>query len=130
MRDALSTDFDLILKSKGEGGDVFISHSHKDFEYVRLVRNSLEEDGFSPLCFYLKCLSDEEEIVDLIKREIDVRSIFIYVDSENARKSRWVQMEREYIQRNGRIVNRVINVDEDDPFLITEYLKDSLRVVM
>lgn len=84
-----------------QNGWVFISHSHKDIERVRKIRNKLEELGFEPLLFFLKCLSDEDEIEELIKREIDEREWFIYVDSANARRSHWVQTEREYIETRG-----------------------------
>ena len=30
----------------GEGGYVFLSHSHKDISEVRKIRNDLEEKGF------------------------------------------------------------------------------------
>jgi len=43
----------------GEGGYVFISHSHQDIEKVRKIRNEMEDQGFEPLCFYLKCLTDD-----------------------------------------------------------------------
>ena len=33
----------------GEGFWVFVSHSTKDFEKVRLVRNALEDSGFRPI---------------------------------------------------------------------------------
>ena len=32
-----------------DGFWVFVSHSTKDFEKVRLVRNALEESGFRPI---------------------------------------------------------------------------------
>ena len=80
------------------GGWVFISHSHQDIELVRKIRNHLEMLGFEPLMFFLKCLSDENEIEELIKREIDERDWFIYADSPNARASNWVKTEREYIE--------------------------------
>ena len=67
---------------KGEGGYMFISHSHLDIEKVRKIRNALEEAGFDPLCFYLKCLTDEDEVEGLIKREIDAREWFVYIDSK------------------------------------------------
>lgn len=41
-----------------EGFWVFVSHSTKDFERVRLVRNALEDSGFRPILFYLKCLEN------------------------------------------------------------------------
>ena len=67
-----------------EGFWVFVSHSTKDFEKVRLVRNVLEDSGFRPILFYLKCMEDEEEINDLLKREIDARRRLILCDSPNA----------------------------------------------
>lgn len=104
-----------------EGGWVFISHSHLDIEVVRKIRNQLEECGFEPLMFYLKCLTDDDEIESLIRREIDEREWFIYVESENALNSRWVKSEREYISHlsgkkvftidiNGDITNQVRNI--------------------
>lgn len=76
---------------------IFLSHSRADFEKVRLIRNYLEEKKCRPLMFYLKCLNSEEETFELIKREIDVRTRFIVCDSDNARASKWVRKEIEYI---------------------------------
>ena len=98
--------------SKSEGGYVFISHSHKDIEKVRKIRNELEDNGFEPLCFYLKCLNDESEIDSLIKREIDAREWFIYVDSKNARESDWVRREREYISESNK--KKILTIDLND----------------
>lgn len=76
---------------------IFLSHSSEDFERVRQIRNYLEEKSLRPLLFYLKCLESKEETLDLIKREIDVRARFILCDSENAKKSWWVDEEMKYI---------------------------------
>lgn len=76
---------------------IFLSHSSADFEKVRLIRNYLEEKKCRPLMFYLKCLNSEEETFELIKREIDVRTRFVVCDSDNARVSKWVRKEIEYI---------------------------------
>ncbi len=86
-----------VSAMKYDGGWVFISHSHLDIELVRRIRNYLEERGFEPLLFYLKCLNDDDEIEDLIRREINEREWFIYIDSKNSRNSRWVRSERDYI---------------------------------
>ena len=102
--------FDQLKKS--EGGYIFISHSHADIVKIREIRNGLEQAGFEPLCFYLKCLSDDSEIEDLIKREIDAREWFVFADSENSRKSKWVTMEREYITRTDK--KKIITVDLAD----------------
>ena len=76
---------------------IFLSHSSEDFNKVRKIRNYLEEKSYRPLMFYLKCLESDEEIYDLITREIDVRTRFILCDSENARCSDWVKKEMDYI---------------------------------
>ncbi len=81
---------------------VFISHSNKDFEKVRKIRNYLEEHSCRPLLFYLMCLSEEEEIDQLIKREIDCRTRFIICSSEHSRKSKWVKSEIDYIKTSRR----------------------------
>ena len=78
----------------------FISHSHLDIEKVRIVRDVIEEIFFyEPILFFLKCLSDENEITDLIKREINARIWFVYCDSFNARRSQYVRHEVEYINK-------------------------------
>ena len=87
---------------------VFLSHSVKDYKKVRLVRNILEEEGLRPLMFFLLCLENEEEIDDLIKREINCRTRFILCDSVNAQASKWVQKEVEYITRTDAHLSRMI----------------------
>ena len=110
--------FDKLDKSKG--GYIFLSHSHDDIKEVREIRNSLEQNGFEPLCFYLKCLTDEDEIEDLIKREIDAREWFIFVDSDNSRKSRWVTLERSYITKTDS--KKIITVNLNDRQAVADAL--------
>ena len=81
-----------------EGAWIFLSHSHRDFEKLRSLRDQLEKRNHHPLVFFLKCLDDDSEIDDLIRREIAARSWFILCDSANSRTSRWVMREREIIQ--------------------------------
>ena len=100
---------------------VFLSHSNKDYEKVRLVRNMLEEENLRPLMFFLHCLNDDDEIDTLIKREIDCRTRFILCDSNNAKDSKWVQKEVEYIKSKDRIyetIDLAMSIDE---------IKDKLR---
>lgn len=97
----------------------FISHSHMDIEKVRIIRNIIEETFFyEPILFFLKCLSEDEEIRDLIQREIDERIWFVYCKSENAEKSKYVLEERKYIDNliaKGKVKNRLqIELDEFD----------------
>ena len=90
---------------------VFLSHSNKDFDKVRILRNKMEERGMRPLMFFLKCLDSAPETFELLKREIDVRPRFFLCDSKNSRSSEWVQREVEYIKSKNR---QFITVDLDD----------------
>ena len=59
---------------------VFVPHSNKDFDKMVKVRNKLEAFQYKPLVFFLKCLEDDKEIFELIKREIKARDRFILCD--------------------------------------------------
>ena len=92
---------------------VFLSHSNKDFEKVRIVRNLLEENGFRPIMLYLRSKEDPskvEELRQLIYDEIDHRNRFIYCKSPNAEASTWVEDEVNYIKRKDRIFD-TINIE-------------------
>lgn len=119
-----STTFyvDLLRAKAGDGTKminnekelwVFLSHSNKDFDKVRRIRNYLEEHSCRPLMFYLMCLSNDDEIDLLIKREIDCRTRFIICSSENAKASRWVQSEVNYIKSCRKSFD-VIDLAESD----------------
>lgn len=103
---------------------VFLSHSNQDFEKVRILRNKMEENGLRPLMFFLKCLDTDEEVFELLKREIDVRPRFFLCDSKNARKSKWVQKEIEYILSKNR---QYITVNLDDPDSFDENIQEIKR---
>src|SRR5262249_3730442 len=96
-------------KKAGEGAWIFLSHSNKDFEQVRAIRNELERRGHKPLMFFLKCLeSDDARLPELLKAEITARSWFILCDSPNAATSKWVQEEVAMIQgMAGKVFKKV-----------------------
>jgi len=98
-----------------EGAWIFLSHSHKDFDKVRELRNELEVRGHHPLLFFLKCLNDDSDIDKLIEEEIKARTWFILCDSPNSRASHWVTREREIIA--GLATHTSATVDLDDPLL-------------
>ncbi len=64
---------------------VFVSHTNKDIAKVRQVRDAIEKAGAQPILFFLKCLSDHDEIDDLIKREIEARFFFAIALTQNER---------------------------------------------
>lgn len=104
---------------------IFLSHSNQDYEKVRRVRNILEDMNTRPLMFFLKCLSDNDEIEDLVKREIEARTRFILCDSINARKSNWVAKEIAYIEKKHKPYDIIdISASEQD---IREELKNCFR---
>ena len=93
---------------KNEGSWIFISHSSKDIEKIRSIRNEFEKWGQNPLAFHLKCLNtdtkeNEEFLFDLIKKEIEARNWFVYCESESAQNSKYVQLEREYVDKLGKV---------------------------
>lgn len=96
---------------------VFLSHSHHDYEKVRKVRDLLEDKGFRPLMFFLKCLEKKEYkdlMKTLIKDEIDSRQRFILCKSKNADESDWVDFEIKYIEETKRPYEIVdLNAPED-----------------
>ncbi len=92
---------------------VFVSHSNKDFAKIIQVRNKLEGLNYKPLLFFLKCLDNDTEIFELIKREIKARDRFILCDSPNSRSSKWVQKEIEYIKSLNRPYE-IIDLDADE----------------
>jgi hypothetical protein len=86
---------------KKASGWVFLSHASDDYEDVKIIRNYLEDNGFSALMFYLKCLEDDDKkdkIKELIEWEIDARNIFVLCNSVSASKSKWVKWETDYVK--------------------------------
>lgn len=103
---------------------VFLSHSHEDYEKVRKVRDMLEDQHMRPLMFFLKCLNDHDEIDSLIKREIDCRTRFILCDTDESRKSAWVQREVEYIMSKDRNFDVIdLTVCDEEIYQQIEQLK-------
>ena len=101
-------------KPEVEGAWVFLSHSHKDLDKVRVIRNELERKGHNPLIFFLKCLEDDDsELPDLLRREIKARTWFILCDSARSRASRWVQQEVAMIKASEGKVFEVVDLGQD-----------------
>lgn len=95
---------------------IFLSHSSKDIEKVRKIRDILEIMDYIPLLFYLCCLDDDnDELESFIKREIDARNIFLYCKSQNSEKSIWVKKEVDYIKESSFRHTRYYEIDIDRP---------------
>jgi hypothetical protein len=98
---------------KEHGGWIFVSHSTKDIDAVYRVRDVLETRGHHPLLFFLRCLTEDDEIDGLITREIEARNFFLYCDSANARASTWVQRELAFIRSLPDRVVHEVDLEED-----------------
>jgi TIR domain len=111
---------------------IFVSHASEDLKMVRKVRNYLEDKDAGPLLFHLRALTEPEEFWPLIKREIEVRSFFLYCESPAAEESPWVRRERDAVEaarkdnpkRIGRV--RVDGADIDHHYL--DYFLTTTRV--
>jgi hypothetical protein len=122
LRDAVYPDYmaepgdggrDSPSPKPEEGAWIFVSHSHRDLQSVRRVRDALEANGHQPLLFFLKCLGDDAEIDGPIRREIEARQFFLLCDSVNARESRWVQQEVALIKELAGKVSLALELDGD-----------------
>ena len=102
-----------MSSSSPPGAWVFVSHSNTDIVGVRAVRDELERMGHYPLLFFLKCISADDELDDLIKREIEARNFFLLCDSPSARASTWVQREVQHIQSLPDRVWRRVDLEAD-----------------
>lgn len=110
---------------------IFVSHSHADLETVRVIRNYLESLDAEPILFFLKSKNDKDEIIQLIKDEIDARVWFIYCKSSNAEQSKWVKEEREYVKLTGKR-NITIDIDNclDKNGKLNEETKEKLNLIV
>src|SRR5574344_1740445 len=82
---------------------IFLSHSSEDIDKVRLIRNEFEVYAQNPIAFYLRCLNDQDShdaamLLELLKREINVRNWFVNCNSPAADRSPYVQLERNYVK--------------------------------
>jgi hypothetical protein len=93
---------------------IFISHSHRDLEKVREIRNYLEQRGHNPLLFFLKCLDDDDaRLPELIRDEIKVRNWFVLCDSPNARASKYVSNEVALVKSLAGKSRETIDLSQD-----------------
>lgn len=100
---------------KKANGWVFLSHSSKDYQDVKVVRNYLEENGFSAIMFYLKSLDDDSRkhhIETLLKWEIEERNIFVSCNSKSAQKSKWFLWENNLAKSFPSKIYREIDMDK------------------
>lgn len=97
---------------------IFLSHASANINIVRRIRNEFESLGQNPIAFHLRCLDEnykgrDEELWNLIYREIDAREWFVYCQSPEAKESDNVQKEYAYIKQAGKDKIWEIDITED-----------------
>ena len=103
---------------------IFLSHSHKDREKVRKIRDILEALECEPLIFFLKCLDDKNtELEQFIMDEIEARNIFVYCKSQNAEQSKWCQKELDYIKSFDEKRLYTIDIETDFSLSMISFLQ-------
>ena len=114
---------------------VFLSHSTIDYDNVRRLRNLLEDNGFRPIMFYLRCLEQkhkDDELKSLLIREIDARNRFILCKSKNTNPPHgWVEFEVNYIKSRNRYY-QIIDIEASDKELkkqIFMFKKNSIAYI-
>lgn len=116
---------------KSTNGWVFLSHSSLDIEKIKIIRNYLEDYQFNAIMFFLKCFEDDEnykeEIEKLLKCEIKSRNIFIFCKSENSKKSKWIDWEKDIAQRENKFYLE-IDIEKLDYQKCTELAKIDLLI--
>jgi len=99
------------------GAWIFVSHSHRDLEKVRRIRNELERRGHNPFLFLLVCLeADDARLPDIIRDEIKARTFFILCNTRASRRSKWVKQEIELVKpvtEQPRKTVVVMNLEKD-----------------
>lgn len=97
---------------------IFLSHSSKDIKIVRKIRNEFEFLGHNPIAFHLRCLDEnypkrDDELWNLIYREIDAREWFVYCKSTETENNKNVQRELAYMKRTGKRKRWEIDITKD-----------------
>ena len=127
------------MANNNSNGYFLLSHSSKDIEKVRKIRNLIEQENGNPILFYLKCLDgdnpsgeDKEQLKGLISREILARKKFILCKSkytETPLSSEWIEWEKAEVkklqQNDNDIQMHEVDIEDNDNFL--QDVKDIVR---
>lgn len=107
--------------------DYFVSHSAIDYEMVQALIDKLNLNGMNVYCDwisdsdYLKRQLLCDATLDVIEKRISQSKAVLFLDSDNSRKSKWVQYELNYAQELGKPLFAIdIGRVKDDIIKITE----------
>lgn len=127
------------MADNNSNGYFFLSHSSKDLEKVRKIRNLIENENGNPILFYLKCLDgdnpsgkDKEQLKGLISREIFARKKFILCKSkytEPPLSSEWIEWEKAEVRglqkKNKEIQVHEVDIEDNDNYMLN--VRDIVR---
>jgi len=107
--------------------DIFLSHSYNDARIIKLIKEMLEEKGYS---VYVDWIVDNNlnrrnvtsTSASLIRNRMNCCASLLYITSESAEKSVWMPWELGYMDaKTGRVAVAPI-LDEEVDFDGREYL--------
>lgn len=110
--------------------DIFLSHSFLDAEYIKIIKDDLEELG---LTVYVDWIEDGQlnrenvtrETADTLRQRMRQCKTLFYVTTENYQKSKWMQWELGYfdaLKEKVAILPVVSTPKGNDEYTGTEYL--------
>jgi len=134
------------MADNNSNGYFFLSHSSRDIEKVREIRNLIENEKGNPILFYLKCLDgdnplgeDKEQLKGLISREILARKKFILCKSkytETPLSSEWIEWEKAEVRKlqknNNEIQVYEIDIENNDDYLqnVKEIVRKQRKILL
>jgi TIR domain len=99
---------------------IYISYSHKDWNYVRSLEKTLEQKGFN--VWIDKRLDYGSDWPIEIQKKLDDCGAMVLVMSSNSFKSKWVQNELNRALRKGKPVFPLL-LEGDEPWLAIESIQ-------
>jgi len=107
--------------------DIFLSHSYDDARLVRLIKEMLEEKGFS---VYVDWIEDKQldrgrvtkSTAEILRQRMNTCASLIYLTSESAERSLWMPWELGYMDSRTGLVAVAPIIDENKNFEGREYL--------
>lgn len=108
--------------------DIFLSHSYLDADYIYMIKNEIEEMGFS---VYVDWIEDSDlnrekvnkETALLLKKRMKSCKSLFYVTTENYQSSKWMPWELGYFDGIKNKVAILPVLDNTSSFKGTEYLE-------
>lgn len=117
-------------RGKKDFYDIFLSHSSKDKDLIKKIRQKLEDD--LELSVYIDWEEDSgtkrDDIADTVKKAMEISNSFLIVKTSNSDESSWVSWETGFYDNKNSNAIGVLLIEDDkltsETFKHQEYLKN------